>query len=282
MKLFSSPRRMAGAAALAAGLFAVACDTADQSPTGIDPNLAVGDYVYDEITVRPGVGLVCAFYPDDTFTGPSTFTASATGGDVFAGQFDIEPAPNCFEAWNATDDASVLFSASLVDNPENLVLDRIATLVGPEPVVTFYYDVTSAIAAVNDQVGANIWFKFKEQDVPDSGGEGCTPGYWRQEQHFDSWTGYAPGDLFSSVFADAFPGETLLDVVWARGGGLNALGRHAVAALLNAASDGVDYDYTVTEVIEAFNAAYASGDASTIENQKNVFDFLNNQGCGLN
>ena len=31
--------------------------------------------------------------------------------------------------------------------------------------------------------------------------DGCTPGYWKQEQHFDSWvpTGYAPGDDFDTV-----------------------------------------------------------------------------------
>ena len=37
-------------------------------------------------------------------------------------------------------------------------------------------------------------------------------------------------------FDDAFPGMTLLEVLSQGGGGLNALGRHTVAALLNAAS----------------------------------------------
>ena len=40
--------------------------------------------------------------------------------------------------------------------------------------------------------------------------EGCTPGYWKQPQHFDSWVTYSPSTLFSSVFDDAFPGLTLL------------------------------------------------------------------------
>ena len=56
---------------------------------------------------------------------------------------------------------------------------------------------------------------------------------------------------------------------------------HAVAALLNAASPDVEYDYSVEQVITLFNAAYASADAGAIENQKDGFDFLNNQGCPL-
>lgn len=79
------------------------------------------------------------------------------------------------------------------------------------------------------------------------GGEGCTPGYWKQKQHFDSWTNppYDPDNMFVSAgFDDAFPGMTLLEVLKQGGGGLKALGRHTVAALLNTASDGVAYDLT--------------------------------------
>ena len=114
------------------------------------------------------------------------------------------------------------------------------------------------------------------------GGEGCTPGYWRQPQHFDSYadTGYAPNTLFVTAFGvDAFPGLTLSQVVALGGGGLNALGRHAVAALLNAASPDVDYDRTPAQVIAAFTAAYASGD---YEATKDLFEGLNEQSCPLN
>lgn len=114
----------------------------------------------------------------------------------------------------------------------------------------------------------------------ESGGEGCTPGYWKQSQHFDSYPApYSPDTQFSSVFADAFPGKTLADVAAAKGGGLNALGRHTVAALLNAASDDVDYDRAVTSVIESFNYAYTMQE---FEYLKNVFETFNEQGCPLN
>ena len=35
---------------------------------------------------------------------------------------------------------------------------------------------------------------------PPPGGEGCTPGFWKQPQHFDSWVGFAPDGLLRDVF----------------------------------------------------------------------------------
>lgn len=116
---------------------------------------------------------------------------------------------------------------------------------------------------------------------PEEGDEGCTPGYWKQSQHFGDWTQpYDPTDLFSSVFDDAFPGKTLLEVAGQGGGGLKALGRHTVAALLNAASPDVDYPLTVQEVINAFNAAYP-GTQDAYEDLKDEFEDLNESFCPL-
>jgi len=117
-------------------------------------------------------------------------------------------------------------------------------------------------------------------EEPPQSGQGCTPGFWKQDQHFDSWTGYTPGQTFSSVFGGTTFGDaTLLDVLGANGGGVNALGRHAVAGLLNATSAGVNYDMTSAQVIAAFNAAVAGG---SVETTKNIFAKLNEQGCPLN
>ena len=65
------------------------------------------------------------------------------------------------------------------------------------------------------------------------GDVGCTPGYWKQVRHFDSWVNYSPDDIFSDVFGVG-PAVTLLEALKTGGGGEAALGRHAVAALLNA------------------------------------------------
>jgi len=131
-----------------------------------------------------------------------------------------------------------------------------------------------------DEVDRTIDFGYC--DMPSQGGQGCTPGYWKQPQHFDSWPApYTPWTAFGDVFDDAFPGMTLLQVAAQGGGGLKALGRHTVAALLNAASGGVDYGPSVSDVIDMFNDAYANG-GDDIEDQKDIFAGLNESGCPLN
>jgi hypothetical protein len=112
--------------------------------------------------------------------------------------------------------------------------------------------------------------------------EGCTPGYWKQEQHAYAWEGYLPNDSFESVFgvsANYLSGLDLLAVLKKGGGGERALGRHAVAALLNAASSGVGYDLEVADVISYVQNAFATGDFEAI---KNIFSDYNEEGCPLN
>jgi hypothetical protein len=116
---------------------------------------------------------------------------------------------------------------------------------------------------------------------PPGGGEGCTPGYWRQEHHFDSWVGFNPSDDFEDVFGvnAAFDPDSLGVAVQLGGGGEYALARHAVAALLNAASPDVDYLYSQAQVISMVQSAYASGD---FEDVKDLFEDQNEAGCPLN
>lgn len=110
------------------------------------------------------------------------------------------------------------------------------------------------------------------------GGEGCTPGYWKQPHHFDSWVGYAPGDSFNTVFGVASGFTTLLQGLEAGGGGQNALARHAVAALLNTSSPSVDYEFTTAQVIALVQNAYATGN---YEAAKNILAAENEAGCPL-
>lgn len=116
---------------------------------------------------------------------------------------------------------------------------------------------------------------------PPVGGEGCTPGYWKQPHHFDSWTApYDPDDLFDAHFEDAFPGMTMHQVLSQGGGGLKALGRHTVAALLNAANPDVDYAYTAAQVISMFNSVYP-GTPEQYEVLKYTFEAENERRCDL-
>jgi hypothetical protein len=120
--------------------------------------------------------------------------------------------------------------------------------------------------------------------------EGCTPGFWKQPQHLDSWVGFTPGQTLESVFdvPDAFglDAVTLLEALSFEGGPTTAdaaeiLLRQAVAAILNAANPDVDYPLSVAEVIARVNAALASGDRATILALAAELDRLNNLGCPL-
>jgi hypothetical protein len=113
--------------------------------------------------------------------------------------------------------------------------------------------------------------------------QGCGHSYWNQAVHVYSWfmTGYGPGDDFNAIFgvSAAFTPHTLLAAVGLGGGGEQALARHAVAALLNAAHPDVYYRYTVNEVIGGVQNAYATGE---FESVKNLLEDANQAGCPLN
>lgn len=82
--------------------------------------------------------------------------------------------------------------------------------------------------------------------------QGCGPAFWKKPQNLGAWPApYAPDDLFADVFGvDLFEGQTLKQVVSLNGEGVfQAMGRHLVAALLNAASPGVSYPLTVDDVL---------------------------------
>jgi hypothetical protein len=124
------------------------------------------------------------------------------------------------------------------------------------------------------------------------GGDGCSPGFWTNARAAN-WaaSGYARTATFASVFGNDVYGATatLAQVLGQNGGGLAALGRQTVAALLNAgALDGLppanSYDLTTADVISRFNAA-VPGTAGAQESLKNFFEGLtdvNGRACPLN
>ena len=100
------------------------------------------------------------------------------------------------------------------------------------------------------QFSGQKWIVYCIPDEPDEPAlEGCTLGFWKQEQHFDRWEGYEPANSFNTVFTvvshldppghgsgDVLTNPSLLDALDIGGGGENGLARQAVAALLNASS----------------------------------------------
>lgn len=112
---------------------------------------------------------------------------------------------------------------------------------------------------------------------------GRSPGYWKN--HASVWPNFAPNTAFKDVFADAYwwisqnanavelcpaqylncsPDPTLIQVLTSTAGmrpNLNypALGRAAVASLLNAYQFAPDYPLTPAQVVAMFNAVYLGG-----------------------
>lgn len=126
---------------------------------------------------------------------------------------------------------------------------------------------------IGDQDEDHNDYMFSVEPAQIAGGQGCSPGYWKNHTPWPA--PYTPGTLFNSVFngGAAFAGKTLLQVLNQGGGGLNALGRQTVGALLNAASPNVSFELTPAQVIAKFNAAVAAG-GSAIEDTKNEFEAL--------
>jgi hypothetical protein len=110
-----------------------------------------------------------------------------------------------------------------------------------------------------------------------TGGQGCTPGYWKN--HTGSWYGYSPTDSFDQVFGVKYFGSlTLLEAAGLGGGGFNALARHAVSALLNASNPNVSYGLTTTKIIELVQQAFKTNEPELI---KDEFAALNEAGCPI-
>jgi hypothetical protein len=115
------------------------------------------------------------------------------------------------------------------------------------------------------------------------GGEGCTPGFWKNlRMHGGFWT-LSPDAPVSSVFSaatGASGSQSLIAALNNGGGGVDALLRQAVAAVLNARA-GLDFPFTEAEIVAAVNAALASGDPDVIEALKNDLDDANNLGSDI-
>lgn len=118
-----------------------------------------------------------------------------------------------------------------------------------------------------------------ETDDPEitfvASGEGCAFTFWRAEENLVLWPEGRPPEHSAG---DYFPEMTYLDVLWLEGGGLNALGREAVAGILNAAHPDVQYGVTASQVRGAFMQAAASGE---YESLRNVLEALNRRSCPL-
>lgn len=132
-------------------------------------------------------------------------------------------------------------------------------------------------------VGDTLWSKVLtiSGTVNTSHLQGCSVGFWKQENHFGYWPGeYTPGTPFEDVFGvDVTDEPTLLQALELKGGDVNALMRQAVAALLNSAHPDIAYTFfPEDEVITMFQDAFNSGEYQPTEG---LFNSANEMGCPM-
>jgi len=243
------------------------------------PNLRQADVEYMEVckdysggTSRDAVTIEVLVTPHEgTGPTPNPFTVELGDGE-------------CEDVWLHGGSLQDVVTVTENPVPDGYTVSYVKTVVGPD---------NSAGSGTNGASGIisgpnGVLVEFLNTYIV--GGEGCTPGYWKNHAGIYSqgkggqskpsaWEGYNPTDSFDATFgvSSSF-GGTLIEALKRGGGGEIALGRHAVAALLNAANSGVDYDLSEAEVIAAVQAAYASGDFDTT---KTMLAEFNEQGCPL-
>lgn len=98
--------------------------------------------------------------------------------------------------------------------------------------------------------------------------EGCNSKFWIERKHIRLWGEYQPGWSFNEVFGvQEEPDTTLLAALSSTSSDImSVFRRHAVAALLNAASNHIGFAYTLEEVIAMVQEAYRTGDFQAIKN----------------
>jgi hypothetical protein len=264
---------------LAAMLAACSGQDAATAPSDRPEFLATGILV-----PTAGKVTVCAFYFGG-FAGSSSYNLAVSDPASDNG-FTLAPTPGC-ETFDAAAGSTAL--SDFLSVTAGAQLDSVVILDGdpatPDEHVKPGTAAAEALSRAVPASGLAFWYKFSPIDAP-KGSEGCTPGYWKQSQHYDSWMGYLQSQPFETVVGvNSLPGDpSFLQTLGLNGGGASALSRHTAAALLNAAaSSGVTYAYTTNEIIAGYQHAVLNG-AAAIETQKNLLDAANNGvgGCPLN
>src|SRR5262245_29821740 len=140
-----------------------------------------------------------------------------TGQYMLNGPFSIPYSItfNCTDGGPAIPPITDTANGTVVNNPPNLLagtfdfsVTKTAPIVGRTCDVSgtatlFQEGVQYNTVALSDGAGATtIPVECSPEEIA-----GCTPGYWKQSQHFDSWVGHSPNDSFEAVFGRDVPGN---------------------------------------------------------------------------
>jgi hypothetical protein len=238
---------------------------------------AVCDVIDPEFTVEK----VCL---TDPITGPTasfeiTITNTTTCGDICLDFEYTDPAAGI--------DVPVQVGPICVGEPYVTTVEVPAECVNQEVSNTVYVE-----AFYN---GESLGTDEATAVCPCGGGEGCTPGFWKNSPN--CWACYSPTTTLNQVFdftgtpsqIAALGNDTLLTAL-SYGGGttkkqkLQILMRHAVAAILNACSGDVEYPDDVAGIVAAVNGILANWNETTgkeILSLKGQFADWNELGCPI-
>jgi hypothetical protein len=262
-------------------------DDLEAPPGGICAGCGAGDGLRNVLIIQQGTPPALGD-ADDSRTGGRITFSGFTGGEFY------------IESFLALDDDTGQKFQARVDG--TTLLDPESTNAGDGSVqtvtITTVHTFFDKFSIEYEGSGAtdDIYVCSLEHE---RGEEGCTPGYWKQEQHFGNWP-VSLDTKFGDVFAACWdgPGEedyafeplqkpedgknlcsmTLLNALSLKGGGVNALGRHASAAYLNAASVDVEYFWSTGEVQKLVNEALDLGGVELVKDQ---LEEMNEEYCPL-
>ena len=253
------------------------CDDIDPCP--FDPsNDSDGDGFCDSIDECPGY--------DDNIDNDND--GIADGCDTDDDNDGIEDEIDCNPFDNSIGEATIWFADTDLDgfgDPNNSVENCIQ----PEGYVLDNTDCNDNDATINpDAVDIPNDFIDQNCDGEDATNlEGCSIGYWKN--HDDWCSSYSKDDMLLSVFnltglkqlRSDYIGISLEDGLRLKGGKVNRLFRHGVAALLNACSDKVNYRYSISQVIDMVNTASISN-KNEMESITDKLEEANEQECPSN
>lgn len=213
------------------------------SDGGVTPYIIDGE--------NPGGNRTCSEVGVAFFGDPNYYEFSSARSNYDNGTFDV-PFPAGLNV-SVTDGTYVAWDSTFGIGAVIVKGSSDANVYVYDPQRTSDSGLASPTNASGNPAGlSNLTFCWNPEPVQ---GEWCSPGYWRQTQHLDSWvaTGYSPSDLFydalgyyptlskKGVADGATTNPTLWQVLqspqWYGGDDFNAVGD-----LLSAAHPDVDFN----------------------------------------
>jgi hypothetical protein len=157
-----------------------------------------------------------------------------------------------------------------------------------ETVAPSGFNVDPSTHTVTVTASGNVTDSVAFVDTPVQTNHGQTPGFWKNNANnwgAVAWKNYTPSQTVGSVFTvpsgfGNLANETLLQALSTGGGGVNALMRQAVAALLNSSNTLVHYPLMTSQVIMMTNGALAGG-INQINALESVFEADNSLEGGI-